>query len=387
MLLTLPFLFAMYSVIRPATLDPNASQSAGVSGASIASGSTAQFSLAEPLTLSTGDVVVVSNMTPGDYNGEFTVTEATATSFQADIRTDAANPPDAATGFGTVGKRDSYVPGNNHLPTSSALFYDVITHQNLDLLSVNLQCSLATSGTAVNEKDSKGQEIQQGLPILAPGSQAIESQPVAQQKLDCGTKKIPDAIPYALLLLLMLGTTIYQQRQMTKANPPGANAGPQAAMMKYMPLLYVVWGYAFPAGLIVYWTTSNAIQIAQQAVMLKAGHIGPEALERRMAEQRAKMAENDGKPKRRGLMTILSEKAEQTQRQQEGRKQPPRAKGSASRSKGGAPKKGASAKNTRRQDHRTNKSGQAPRKPSKGAAPGNQLKPKKREPEGEDTHG
>jgi YidC/Oxa1 family membrane protein insertase len=157
-------------------------------------------------------------------------------------------------------------------------------------------------------------------------------------------------------------------------------------MMKYMPLLYVVWGYAFPAGLIVYWTTSNTIQIAQQAVMLKAGHIGPEALERRMAEQRAKMAENDGKPKRRGLMTILNEKAEQTQRQQEARKQPPRAKGTAS-SKGGTPKKGASAKNARRQDQRTNNSGQPPRKPSKGAAPGNQLKPKKREPEGEDTHG
>src|SRR4029450_1248991 len=107
-----------------------------------------------------------------------------------------------------------------------------------------------------------------------------------------------------------------------KANPPAANAGPNAAMMKYMPLLYGVWGYAFPAGLIVYWTTSNAIQIAQQTVMLKAGHLGPEALERRMAEQRAKMAEDDGKPKRRGLMTILNEKAQQAE-QQGHAKEPP----------------------------------------------------------------
>ena len=60
--------------------------------------------------------------------------------------------------------------------------------------------------------------------------------------------------------------------------------------MKYMPLMYGVWGWAFPAGLIMYWTTANAIQISQQTLMLRAGHIGPEALERRMAEQREKMA-------------------------------------------------------------------------------------------------
>jgi YidC/Oxa1 family membrane protein insertase len=157
-----------------------------------------------------------------------------------------------------------------------------------------------------------------------------------------------------------------------------------------MPLLYGVWGYAFPAGLIVYWTTANGIQIAQQTVMLRAGHIGPEALERRMAEQRAKMAENEGKPKRRGLMTILNDKAEQAQRQQDTRKQPPRTKGGSSAAKGNASsKRGGSASNASRQDQRKNNSGRQnpPRKPSKGAAPGNQLKPKNREPEGEDTHG
>jgi YidC/Oxa1 family membrane protein insertase len=390
MLLTLPFLFAMYAVIRPPVLAPNAAQTVAVTSAAITSGSTAQFGVAEPLTLSAGDVVVVSNVTPGDYDGEWTVSSATATSFQADIGADPAKPPAAATAFGTAGERDSYVPMNNHLPTSSTLFYDVITHQNLEMLSVNLQCALATSGTAVQEKDSERQQIQQDLPILGPGSQAIASDPTAQATLDCGTKKIPDAIPYVLLLLLMLGTAIYQQRQMTKANPPAANAGPNAAMLKYMPLLYGVWGYAFPAGLIVYWTTANGIQIAQQTVMLRAGHIGPEALERRMAEQRAKMAENDGKPKRRGLMTILNEKAEQAQRQQDTPKQPPRTKGGSSTAKGKASsKRGGSASNSSRQDQRKNNSARQnpPRKPSKGAAPGNQLKPKNREPEGEDTHG
>jgi len=39
--------------------------------------------------------------------------------------------------------------------------------------------------------------------------------------------------------------------------------------------------------------------------------IGPEALERRMAEQKAKAA--DGKPQRKGLMGWMSEKAEAAQ--------------------------------------------------------------------------
>ena len=222
MLLTLPFLFAMYAVIRPPVLSPNADAS--------------------------GQVI-------------------------------------------------SYTVVNNHLPTDSTLFYNVVEHQNLEMLSLNLQCALGDLGHDCDQKDTQKQPIVQGLPILASGNQPIESAPTSQATLDCGSKKFPDAIPYVVLLLLMLGTAVYQQRQMSKASPPSAQTGAQQAIMKYMPLMYGVWGWAFPAGLIMYWTTANGIQIAQQTVMLRAGHIGPEALERRMAEQREKMAQ--GTPRRR----------------------------------------------------------------------------------------
>jgi YidC/Oxa1 family membrane protein insertase len=278
MLLTLPFLFAMYAVIRPPVLAPNADAS---------------------------------------------------------------------------GQTVSYTVINNHLPTDSTLFYNVVEHQDLEMLSVNLQCALATAGTTVTEKDSQKQPIQEGLPILASGNVPIASEPNSKATLDCGTSKFPDAIPYVVLLLLMLGTAIFQQRQMTKANPPSAQTGPNAAIMKYMPLLYGVWGFAFPAGLIVYWTTANGIQIGQQSLMLRAGHIGPEALERRMAEQRAKMAE--GKPQRKGIMGWMNDKAAQAQNQQEAVRKPQ----SDTKRTGAAPAKGG------------------PRKPTKGAAPGNQLKPTK----------
>ena len=44
--------------------------------------------------------------------------------------------------------------------------------------------------------------------------------------------------------------------------------------------VYVI-GFSFPAGLVLYWTVSNLFMIGQQTLLLRAGHIGPDALERR----------------------------------------------------------------------------------------------------------
>jgi len=401
LLLTLPFLFAMYAVIRPPVLAPNATNPVPITAASIASGNTAQFTLSQPLQLTNGDIVVVTGMTPGDYNGEWTVSSVSGSSFQADI----GAAPASATSFGSAGPRDSYVLLNNHLPTSSALFYNVVTHQNLEVLSINLQCSLATSGTTVQLDDVHKQPIQQGSPILTSTYQPIASNPTSQAALDCGTKKFPSAIPYVLLLALMLVSAIFMQRQMSKANPQAAQAGPQAALMKYMPLIYVVWGWAFPAGLILYWTTANGIQIAQQTVMLRAGHIGPDALERAKAEQR--LRQQEGGPKKKGFMSWMSEKAQAAQQQQgDFRKQQPSQDGKgAQRKTQGQPRKQQPQKGGQQQSKKKQSppaqgkpakdqppaDGPAPNdgtanggsngetnKPVKGAKPGNQLRPKKK---------
>jgi len=400
LLLTLPFLFAMYAVIRPPVLAPNATVVAPITAASNVSGNVAQFTLAEPLSLKDGDTVVVSGMTPGDYNGEWTVSSVSASSFQADI----GGTPPTATAFGTAGPRDSYIPLNNHLPTSSTLFFNVATHQNLEVLSVNLQCSLQTSGKTVPLTDAHKQPIQQGAPILTSDSQPIASNPTAQSALDCGTKKFPDAIPYVLLLALMLVSAFFMQRQMSKANPQAAQAGPQAALMKYMPLIYVVWGWAFPAGLILYWTTANGIQIAQQTVMLRAGHIGPDALERAKAEQRRRQEE--GAPKKKGVMAWINEKASAAQLQQDPSKQ---ARPSGQDGKAGPRKPQARKPQSQQRNPQQKKKPQPPKaqkpqqppkaqkpqpsdgqspsngstngetpKPVKGAKPGNQLRPKKK---------
>jgi YidC/Oxa1 family membrane protein insertase len=256
----------------------------------------------------------------------------------------------------------AYVVVNNHLPEDSTLFQNVVTHQNLEFATANLQCSLATAGTQVELKDTTGQPLPNGNPILGSEDQTLQFDALTQSSLDCGTSKFPDAIPYVVLLLLMLASAVYQQRQMQKANPPAANAGPQQAIMKYMPLIYVVWGWQFPAGLVLYWTTANAIQITQQTVMLRAGHIGPDALERRMAEQRERIAK--GGPQKKGIMGWMNEKAEAAQGQQKARE--PRAEQDGSKKAGPRPKPKAGGTPPKKN----------PTQPVKGAKPGNQLKPK-----------
>jgi YidC/Oxa1 family membrane protein insertase len=156
---------------------------------------------------------------------------------------------------------------------------------------MNLQCSLVQAGEQQPVMNSEGQE--------------------SGQTLDCGDDRIIDTIPYVVLLLLMIGTTFYQQRQMQQASPPGAQSSQQQAILKYMPLMFAFFGLQFPAGLVLYWTTSNLFQIGQQAFLLRAGHIGPEALERRMAEQRARS--DAGEPAKKGFMARMMERAEQAQ--------------------------------------------------------------------------
>jgi YidC/Oxa1 family membrane protein insertase len=286
----------------------------------------------------------------------------------------------------TPSNQPAYVVVNNHLPTDSELFQNVVTHQKLEVAGASLQCSLATSGTQVVLKDTEGQQVQQGLPILGPGNQPLPFEAVSQSTLDCGTSKFPDAIPYVLLIALMVGSGFFQQRQMTKANPPSAQTGPQMALMKYMPLLFLVWGWQFPAGLVLYWTTSNAIQIGQQTILLKAGHIGPEAVERRIAEHQQRMSEGGGN-KRKGIMGWLNEKASAAQEQQEqARKQSaaqdrPKAqpqRGRRSKPSGGTGNKKAGSKSAGQKPNgqKPSADGSGNGQPSKGAQPGNQLRPR-----------
>lgn len=251
--------------------------------------------------------------------------------------------------------------GNNHIPEDSALFHTLISHEDTDFLWMNLQCTPLTAGTQapIMYVNDAGEQVQlpDGAPIVSTTGQPIDA--VTRSTLDCGEARFPAAIPYALVLALMVGSAIWMQRQTTKNSPPGSQSGSQQQIMKFMPIMFGVFGVNFPAGLLVYWTASNGFQVAQQAIMLRAGHIGPDALERRIEEQKRRAEQ----PKKAGFMERMAAKAESTEKARQAKapqgKAPP----------GGGSKSTGRTKPTAWPDSQP--------KPSKGAQPGNQLKKKR----------
>jgi YidC/Oxa1 family membrane protein insertase len=248
----------------------------------------------------------------------------------------------------TVDEQPAYAILNNHLPTDSTLFQAVITHEGTGIAVANLQCSAAQAGTQAVIKDTKGEDLRPDplvavdtdQPIVDPEGQQLTAKPV----LDCGNG-IPAKIPYFLLLAFMIATTFYQQRQMQKASPPGASSQQQQMLLRVMPLMFGIFGFTFPAGLVLYWTFSNLFQIGQQTLLMRAGHIGPDALDKRIAEQKAKQTT---KPDKQGFLSRMMERAEEERSRKDGtattqprpkslgpKKPPPKGSGSA---KGGSSK-------------------------------------------------
>lgn len=76
------------------------------------------------------------------------------------------------------------------------------------------------------------------------------------------------AIPFWILLLIMAGTS-YMQTVQTMSRNKAAQQNPQMRMMKYLPLLFVVFCIKFPAGVILYYCMSNVCRIVQQDLMYR----------------------------------------------------------------------------------------------------------------------
>jgi YidC/Oxa1 family membrane protein insertase len=85
----------------------------------------------------------------------------------------------------------------------------------------------------------------------------------------CGSGVV-EALPYLLLVLVMGFTTYYQQKQMQRSTPDSPQAQQMQMFAKIMPLMLMVFSFNFPAGVVVYWVTTNLWTIVQQRIILKA---------------------------------------------------------------------------------------------------------------------
>jgi YidC/Oxa1 family membrane protein insertase len=76
------------------------------------------------------------------------------------------------------------------------------------------------------------------------------------------------ALPYWILVGLVVVTAYLQQRQTMKNNPGGAN--PQAQIIgKVMPLVFAFISINLPAGVVLYFFVSNHWQMGQQELIIR----------------------------------------------------------------------------------------------------------------------
>src|SRR2546430_4551858 len=90
-------------------------------------------------------------------------------------------------------------------------------------------------------------------------------------------------------------TTFYQSRQMQRASP--ASTQQQQMMTRIMPIMFAFFGFVFPAGLVIYYTTTNLVQIIQQHYMLpqKPGDAPPPEPRKGSGDGRGKAAPGQGR--------------------------------------------------------------------------------------------
>jgi YidC/Oxa1 family membrane protein insertase len=97
---------------------------------------------------------------------------------------------------------------------------------------------------------------------------------LAAQAGDVLQNNVIRSLPYLLLIAFVVATSYYQQRQISRRTNQPDNPTPQQQtqqqLLRILPLMSGIWSFFFPAGLVLYWATSNVFRIGQQAYIAKA---------------------------------------------------------------------------------------------------------------------
>jgi YidC/Oxa1 family membrane protein insertase len=83
------------------------------------------------------------------------------------------------------------------------------------------------------------------------------------------------ALPYVILVVLVVASTYFQQVQIQRRTPASAVNPTQQLTMKIMPVAMGVIYLLIPAGVVVYFLVSNLFRIGQQALVTRTVY-GPE---------------------------------------------------------------------------------------------------------------
>ncbi len=99
-------------------------------------------------------------------------------------------------------------------------------------------------------------------------------------------------LPYLLLILIVLVSSLFQQKQIQGRN---ASAMPpqQQMLMKILPYMLPVFSFTMPAALVVYFVVSNLYRIGQQAYITRSLYRGEDSPGALLAKKREEMQHAD----------------------------------------------------------------------------------------------
>jgi YidC/Oxa1 family membrane protein insertase len=102
---------------------------------------------------------------------------------------------------------------------------------------------------------------------------------LSNQAWDVVQSNFLGSFPYLLLIVFVVASSYYQQRQISArrgAQPdnPTPQQQTQQQLLRILPLMSGIWSFFFPAGLVLYWATSNLFRIGQQAYITQALYKG-----------------------------------------------------------------------------------------------------------------
>lgn len=78
------------------------------------------------------------------------------------------------------------------------------------------------------------------------------------------------AIPFLALLLIMLATGLFQNRQLRLRNTSAQTNPQQQMIMKFMPFFLPIFSFGFPAGMALYWCTQNLCRIGTNSYITRS---------------------------------------------------------------------------------------------------------------------
>ncbi len=163
---------------------------------------------------------------------------------------------------------------------------------------------------------------------------------------------IVTALPYLGLIVIVLLSSLYQQRQIQGRNT-GAQVNPQQQMiMKILPFMLPVFSFTMPAALVIYFVVSNLYRIGQQAYITQSLYKNDDSPGAQLAKQRAadKTSGKSGSERSGGRVT--PKKGEATPKRGEAKTKP-----AATKTKSNKSAKAAGAGRTGKAPSRQSRSG------------------------------